>query len=284
MAYTGSERLIDPEGLAEGLARGAHLAVDCRFEMSNPPVGRQRYLAGHVPGARYAHLDDDLSSPVTPETGRHPLPSPEAFAAFLSRIGWTPGSLLVAYDERNNAVAVRLWWLMRYFGKPAALLDGGLEAWQRAGLPLETGEPAVQPSDPPQLAGDPGMIIGAPQLLNELARLKLIDARTAERYRGEVEPFDPKPGRIPGALNRPLALNLEANGRFKSPAALRSEFRTLLGACEPGSVVNYCGSGVTACHNLFALEHAGLAGARVYPGSWSEWLRDPKRPIATGPG
>jgi thiosulfate/3-mercaptopyruvate sulfurtransferase len=276
------DTLIDPADLAEGLRGGACIAVDCRFDLSDPDKGRQDYLSGHIPGARYAHLDDDLSAPGTPSSGRHPLPPPAAIAAFLSRIGWIEDRLLVAYDERNNAIAARLWWLMCYFGKPAALLDGGLEAWQRAGLPLEAGMPKTKPSIPPELEPQAGMTVSADQILAAEGRFTLIDARAAERYRGETEPLDARGGHIPGALNRPMGLNLDESGRFKPAERLREEFRKLVGAADPGTVVNYCGSGVTACHNLFAMERAGYADARVYPGSWSEWLRDADRPVATG--
>jgi thiosulfate/3-mercaptopyruvate sulfurtransferase len=276
------ESLIDPAGLAEGLRSGACIAVDCRFDLSDPDRGRQDYLSGHIPGARYAHLDDDLSAPGTPSSGRHPLPPPAAFAAFLSRIGWVEDRLLVAFDERNNAIAARLWWLMRYFGKPAALLDGGLEAWQRAGLPLEAGMPKTKPSIPPELEPQAEMTVSADQILAADRHFTLIDARAAERYRGETEPLDARGGHIPGALNRSMGLNLDESGRFKPAERLREEFRKLVGAADPGTVVNYCGSGVTACHNLFAMERAGYAGARVYPGSWSEWLCDADRPVATG--
>lgn len=280
----GFDALIDPAELAAGIRSEACLAVDCRFEMSSPAKGRQLYLNGHIPAARYAHLDDDLSSPVTERSGRHPLPSEAAFAAFLSRIGWKKSHLLVAYDERNNAVAARLWWLMRYFGHGAALLDGGLEAWQHAGLPMEVGLTHVEPTELPSLVVNPDMVISADRLLASVPRLKPVDARTPERFRGEIEPLDTRAGRIPGALNRPVALNLEPSGRFKSAGVLREEFRTLLGEIDPAAIVSYCGSGVTACHNLFALERAGINGARLYAGSWSEWLRDPLRPVATGPG
>lgn len=277
-----SEALVDVTGLAAGLRRGEFLVVDCRHDLSNPESGRQAYFSGHIPGAHHAHLDDDLAAPATPTSGRHPLPPPGAFAAFLSRIGWHPGLLLVACDERSNAMAARLWWLMRYFGKPAALLDGGLDAWRSAGLPLESGLPQVEPTIPPELEPNPGLTVSAGEILSAGPELTLIDARSAERYRGEVEPIDPRAGHIPGALNRPMGQNLDDSGRFKSAARLREEFAALLGNSDPSRVVSYCGSGVTACHNLFALERAGLEGARVYPGSWSEWVRDPGRPVASG--
>lgn len=276
-----SEALLQPDALADGLARGDCLAVDCRFDLVNKDKGRQAWLAGHIPGARYAHLDEDLSAPVTPDSGRHPLPPPAAFSAFLGRIGWEESKLLVAYDERNNAIAARLWWLMRYFGLPAGLLDGGLEAWERAGYPLETGVPNVSATAAPEIRPDPGMIATAGEIFEAGSRLTLLDARAAERYRGDVEPLDARGGHIPGALNRPLGLNLDEAGRFKPAEALRREFAGLVGETAPADLVNYCGSGVTACHNLFALERAGFTGTRVYPGSWSEWIRDPQRPVET---
>ncbi|MEJ8568881.1 sulfurtransferase [Elongatibacter sediminis] len=279
-----ADLLVDAATLERGLGQGRLLAVDCRFDLSDPNRGRAVYLEGHVPGARYAHLDDDLSSPVTPASGRHPLPDTGRFSAFLGRIGWHPETRLVAYDERNNAMASRLWWLMRYFGLPAALLDGGLEAWQRAGFPLQPGEPDYAPTDPPELSPAGAMTVSAAQVLDAVPRreLTLLDARAPERYTGEVEPLDSRGGHIPGAINRPLGLNLEADGRFKAADRLGEEFRELLGDADPRAVVNYCGSGVTACHNQFAMELAGIEGARVYPGSWSEWTRDPARPVETG--
>ena len=279
-----AEALVSARQLDRLLAAGQCIVVDCRSDLGNPAKGLQDYLADHIPGARYANLDTDLSSAITPFSGRHPLPGREVFSGFLSRIGWDPGTLLVAYDERTNAFAARLWWLMRFFGQRAALLDGGLAAWIDAGLPLEPGMVVVAPSEAPELVAQNDMAVSATEVLDGLDRhhLSLVDARAPERFSGAVEPLDPVGGHIPGALSRPLARNLDASGRFKSTEQLRSEFHELLGDRPPASVVNYCGSGVTACHNDFAMRLAGLGPGKVYPGSWSEWLRDPSRPIETG--
>jgi len=273
--------LLSAARLNERIAAGEAIAVDCRFDLADTGKGRRDWLAGHVPGARYAHLDDDLSSPVLAHTGRHPLPDPDGFARFLSSIGWRPGLLLVAYDESSNAIAARLWWLMRYFGQAASLLDGGLAAWRAAGLRLETGEPTVEPAPAPTLSPEEGLVVSTRRLAAELGQLTVVDARSSERFTGASEPLDTRAGHIPGAINRPLGSNLRLNGRFKDPAELRGEFEELLEGRE-GAVVHSCGSGVTACHNLFAMELAGLGGSRLYAGSWSEWIRDPARPIATG--
>jgi len=284
-----AELLIAPERLERLLASGSCVAVDCRYDLGKPGAGRQSFLGGHIPGAHYADLGSDLSSPVTSTSGRHPLPSRAAFAEFLSRIAWTREVLLVAYDERNNAIAARLWWLMRYFGCDAALLDGGLETWTRAGLMLEAGSTRCVPTAAPRLQPDASLTATAADIVSSLARtsltlplLTLIDARAPERFSGEVEPLDALAGHIPGALNRPLGLNLDSSGCFKTPAGLKQEFEALLNHRSPASVVHSCGSGVTACHNRFAMELAGLGNTKVYPGSWSEWIRDPSHPIETG--
>ena len=257
------------------------IPVDCRFEFSDTAKGRADWLAGHIPGAAYAHLDNDLSSPVTEHTGRHPLPVAGRFASYLSSIGWSRSKLLVAYDEGSNAVASRLWWLMRYFGQPAALLDGGLAAWVATGRPLESGEPEREAAPIVELHPNDHLQMGTPEVERTVLRGKtlLLDARAGQRFRGEIEPLDTRAGHIPGSLNRPFGSNLGLNGKFKDRVSLRQEFEELLDGRDPGSVVHSCGSGVTACHNLFAMELAGLEGSRLYPGSWSEWIRDPGRPI-----
>jgi len=256
--------------------------VDCRFDLSNPQQGLLDYREGHIPGAVYAHLDEHLSSRITPESGRHPLPGSKVFAGFLASIGWHPGLLLVAYDAGNGAYAARLWWLMRYFGLDSAVLDGGLAAWKSAGLELQQGDVNSTPASIPELHAREPITVSADDIITAGEGLTLLDARGAERYSGAVEPIDSKAGHIPGALNRPFTANLAASGRFKPAAELRAEFSRLLeGSGELASVVHYCGSGVTACHNLFAMELAGLPGSRIYPGSWSEWIRDPARPVET---
>lgn len=277
--------LVSAAELDSLIGNGRAIAADCRFDFANPEKGRSDWLAGHVPGAAYAHLDNDLSSPVEAHTGRHPLPSTAKFAEFLGRIGWTPGRLLVAYDEGSCAVASRLWWLMDYFGQSAALLDGGLAAWRAAGLRLEAGEPVPSPQPPPDLKPRTGATVGSDDILSDLGRddLLVLDARASPRFTGEMETLDTRAGHIPGSVNRPFGSNLTPMGRFKERGQLRREFEALMESRRPGAVAHSCGSGVTACHNLFAMELAGLTGSRLYPGSWSEWIRDPNRPIETGP-
>jgi thiosulfate/3-mercaptopyruvate sulfurtransferase len=259
------------------------IPVDCRFEFSDTDKGRADWRAGHIPGAAYAHLDEDLSSPITEQSGRHPLPEPTRFAAYLASIGWSPAKLLVAYDEGSNAVASRLWWLMRYFGQPSALLDGGLAAWVASGRPLEQGETTRPATAVVELQPDASIKIETATILKKLGTGEplVLDARASQRFRGEVEPLDTRAGHIPASINRPFGSNLQMSGRFKSREVLREEFLELLAGRDPKTLAHSCGSGVTACHNLFAMELAGLEGSRLYPGSWSEWIRDPARPIET---
>lgn len=276
------EILVSAERLRELVARDLCTVFDCRFDLADPGAGRKAWLAGHIPGARYAHLDNDLSSPIEAHTGRHPLPDTEAFAMFLAENGWYPGKLLVAYDEGPNAIAARLWWLMRYHGQPAALLNGGLAAWKAAGFELEQGDVPVVPAERTSLENDPAQVISTGDVLAGLDGLAILDARASERFSGEVENLDTRAGHIPGAINRPFGSNLLMNGRFRGKDELRSEFSELLAGKAPETVAHSCGSGVTACHNLFAMELAGLHGTRLYAGSWSEWIRDSDRPVATG--
>jgi thiosulfate/3-mercaptopyruvate sulfurtransferase len=265
------------------IGNGRCVVVDCRFDFEEADAGRADWLAGHIPGAVYADLDKDLSAPIEPHTGRHPLPDPARFAAWLASIGWSPDKLLVAYDEGPLAVAARLWWLMRYFGQPSALLDGGLPSWRVSGRPLESGDPAPVAAVPIDLQPDKGTTVDSGFVFRHLQgdAMMLLDARSSQRFRGEMETLDTRAGHIPGSLNRHYAANLELGRRFKDPASLREEFQGLLGERDPRVMVHTCGSGVTACHNLFAMELAGLGGSRLYPGSWSEWIRDPARPIET---
>ena len=278
-----SEILVSPERLQQLITAGVCLVVDCRFDLSDVKKGRIEWLEGHIPGAHYAHLDDDLASPITVQSGRHPLPETGAFARFLASLGWSEGQLVVACDEGSNALAGRMWWLMRYFAQPAALLDGGLAAWKEAGLPLETGPVDSQQAPVASLQPITPMAVSSEQVLKNLESKDdiVLDARSPERFSGEVEPLDTKGGHIPDSVNRHLELNLEANGRFKAPSKLRIEFEALLGETGAASVVHSCGSGITACHNLFAMELAGMGTSRLYPGSWSEWIRNPSRPIET---
>ena len=263
------------------------LIVDCRKDLADPGKGHRDYLAGHIPGAAYAELDSDLSdlSLQAQGLGRHPLPSAAAFSTVLGRWGWRPGRQVVAYDAVNGALAAaRLWWLLRYAGQHAvAVLDGGYAAWLAAGQPVSTTAPVHTPSAV-AVRFDPAQVILEHTTLHAAPAPLLLDARAAPRYRGDSEPLDPVAGHVPGALNRPFADNLAADGRFKDAATLRAEFRALLGARQPADTVHMCGSGVTACHNLLAMEHAGLPGSRLYAPSWSGWCSDRARPVATGEG
>ncbi len=262
------------------------LLVDCRFDLADAEGGARAYLAGHLPGAVYASLDHDLSDLGRRGLGRHPLPTDGAFSAVLSRWGWHPGLPVVAYDASSGALAAaRLWWMLRLADQPqVAVLDGGLAAWQAAGLPLESGS-VRRAARSAQVQLDLDQVVWTGELEHRQigADILLLDARAAVRFRGEQEPLDPRAGHIPGALNRPLAENLDTDGCFKSVARLRTEFAALLGDRAPDEVVHSCGSGVTACHNLLAMEHAGLRGSRVYAPSWSGWSSDPEHAVAVGP-
>lgn len=248
--------------------------ADLRWSAAGPPA-RQKYDAGHIPGAVFVDLDHDLSQPGGP--GRHPFPSPEAFAKTLGRLGIGAHTHVVVYDEGNNSIASRLWFMLRVHGhERASLLDGGLEAWVEAGLPLSKEEPRIQPLPPPALRLDKTRLVDREQV-ERRGTAPLLDARAPDRYRGEVEPLDKRAGHIPGALNAPWAANLTATKRFRPPAELRDLYT------KYNSPILSCGSGVTACHDAFAMELAGLSPARLYVGSWSDWSSDPSRPIATGP-
>jgi thiosulfate/3-mercaptopyruvate sulfurtransferase len=276
--------LIDAASLA-ALPPNDVLIVDCRFDLADPAKGGRDYLDGHIPGAVYASLDRDLSdlSRQGEGLGRHPLPLESAFDTLLSRWGLRAGMQLVSYDAASGALAAaRLWWLLRLVGvQSVAVLDGGYAAWLAAGLPVEVGEGARSTSQV-------SLRYDASQVLLDHASLphgdggQLLDARAAPRYCGDVEPLDRVGGHIPGALNRPFADNLGSDGRFKQPAQLRDEFTQVLGSTPPSGVVHMCGSGVTACHNLLAMEHAGLHGSRLYAPSWSGWISNPSRPVAKG--
>lgn len=277
--------LIDVESLAAQLASSDCVPIDCRFTLTDPPAGRAAYERGHIPGARYAHLDDDLAREPTPAEGRHPLPEPEVLAATLGAWGISRDTLVVAYDEGSGAIAARLWWLLRWLGhERCAVLDGGFAAWQQAGLPIETTIPAVTACRY-VLSGPPARdaVVATGEVASRLREGDLlVDARAAPRYRGEQESIDPVAGHIPGAMNRPFSSNVTADGRFRSPRELRAELEALLGGRDASRLVAMCGSGVTACHLLLALEHAGLRGGRLYAGSWSEWIRDASRPVERG--
>ena len=276
--------LIHPAELA-AVPSSEVLLVDCRFDLADPQKGRREFLQGHIPGAVFASLDHDLSDLARQAEGlgRHPLPLEPAFNALLSRWGWRIGMQVVGYDTAGGALAAaRLWWLLRLVGVPAAVLDGGYAAWLAAGLPVEIGEGAARPATELALHYDAAQVVLDHSGISTDFSGKLLDARAAPRYRGEVEPLDRVGGHVPGALNRPFSENLGSDGRFKPSDQLRAEFTAVLGATEPRHVLHMCGSGVTACHNLLAMEYAGLHGSRLYAPSWSGWVSDPQRPVAKG--
>lgn len=262
------------------------IVFDCRHDLVDVEAGRRAYAASHLPGARFAHLDEHLSAAKTGRNGRHPLPDPQAFARWLGSQGVSPDTQVVAYDASGGYYAARLWWMLRWLGHDAAaVLDGGFPAWERESRPLATEVPqpvarafAARPRE--QLRVDAARVLAS---LGS-STMQLVDARTPERFAGRNETLDPVGGHIPGAINRLFQLNLAADGRFKCAETLREEFRALLGERPAAEVVHQCGSGVTACHNLLAMEVAGLGGSRLYPGSWSEWCADPSRPVETAAG
>jgi thiosulfate/3-mercaptopyruvate sulfurtransferase len=276
--------LIAAEALA-ALAPDAALVVDCRFALADPSQGEREFVQAHVPRAVYASLDHDLSDLSKHGLGRHPLPDVAAFARTLARWGWRPGQRVVAYDTAGGALAAaRLWWMLGSVGIEASVLDGGWQAWTAAGLPVEQGVVVPRASTAVDLLFDPARVVYFDELenLRRQSATLLLDARAAARFRGESEPIDRAAGHVPGARNRPFAQNLAADGRFKPAAALHTEFTALLGAHAAKDVVHMCGSGVTACHNLLAMEAAGLRGSRLFAPSWSGWVSDPARPVATG--
>jgi thiosulfate/3-mercaptopyruvate sulfurtransferase len=280
--------LIDVESLRALIGTPGALVLDCRFDLAAPAAGREAYLRGHIPGARYLDLNRDLSGPVSAASGRHPLPDPIALDAFFRGLGVVPDTQAVVYDDSNGSFAARAWWLLRWLHHPkVAVLDGGMSAWLRARGALESGEPsrvAAGQSLPPAVQVDRRAVLGTDELIAALdnPRTLLIDARAAERFAGAVEPIDPVAGHIPGAANHPFSANLRADGRFLPAEELERRWRDRLAGASPADVIVMCGSGVTACHNLLALERAGFAGAKLYAGSWSEWIRDPSRPVARG--
>ena len=288
---------------------GSHLqdnwvVVDCRFDLQNDQWGREQYLASHIPGAVYASLSHDMAGPKTGTNGRHPLPSMDALTATLGRLGISSGSQhpgtpapshprtpapshpqVIAYDQDSGMYASRLWWLLRYAGHDAvALLDGGWAKWLREGRPTRSGMETRTPTTF-VAAPRPGMRVAVDELVSLVSdpATLLVDARAPERYEGRTEPIDRVPGHIPGAVNHHYKSNALDDSTFLSPDALRDRFTELLDGRDPSQAVMYCGSGVTACHNLLAMAHAGLPGARLYPGSWSEWSADPTRPVEKGP-
>ncbi|MDQ3855568.1 MAG: sulfurtransferase [Chloroflexota bacterium] len=282
MQYT---TLIELEDAAAHLEDEGWLFVDCRFVLGQPQAGRAAYLEAHVPGAVYADLEADLSGQVVPgQTGRHPLPSEADFDATMSRLGVWAGTQVVAYDEQTGAMAAaRLWWLLKWAGHDTvAVLDGGFEAWRAAGLPVAAG---WQQRPPARFEGRyrPGMAASAEDLLSAASSppVLLVDARAADRYRGENESMDPVAGHIPGAISLPYPGNLGRDGRFLPADELRARYESATDSADPESTVFYCGSGVTAAHSVLAYAHAGLGVPKLYPGSWSEWITDPARPVET---
>jgi thiosulfate/3-mercaptopyruvate sulfurtransferase len=280
MTYT---TLISAEDLARNLADPDWAVVDCRFSFNDTHAGRRAYLESHIAGAVYAHLDEDLCGPIVPgQTGRHPLPDPAVLARTLGGWGIDRQVQVVAYDDTAGSMAVRLWWLARWLGHDGvALLDGGWQAWQALGGLVHSGLEARPAREiQPELRAD--WVVGAEQVerLRTHPDYELVDSRAMERYRGETEPIDPVAGHIPGAVCLPFMDNVDSAGHWRSPAELRQRFSALLGNTPPERVVFYCGSGVTAAHNLLAMAHAGLGDGRLYAGSWSEWINDPRRPVA----
>jgi thiosulfate/3-mercaptopyruvate sulfurtransferase len=264
------------------------IVFDCRHDLAKPEAGATAYAQSHIPGARFMHLDRDLAGPPTEADGefrgRHPLPDAVVFAQKLAAAGVTAQSQVVSYDDSGGIYAARLWWMLRWLGHEAvAVLDGGWNQWLAGGHPVDDKAPVPAPGDftiGPGIAGHVDVQYLTAYLHSR--GLQIVDARAADRYRGENETMDPVAGHIPGALNRAYWHNLDANGRFRAAADLKEDFIGLLGNRRPFEVVHQCGSGVTACHNLLAMEIAGLSGSRLYPGSWSEWCADPSRPVATG--
>ncbi|MBI5717656.1 MAG: sulfurtransferase [Burkholderiales bacterium] len=271
------DRLADPAAKT--------LVADCSFELADPAAGRRAYDAGHVPGAVYVHLEEQLSAAKTGRNGRHPLPKRAQFAAAMAAWGADDDTLVVGYDNAGGMYAARLWWMLRWVGHgAAAVLDGGVAAWKAEGGPLVVAEPGAHRRGGFSLRASLAPIAdyAAVKANVDSGERLVLDARAPDRFRGENETLDPIGGHIPGAVNRLFRDNLGADGHFKPAAQLRAEFERLLGGRSGAAVISQCGSGVTACHNLLAMEVAGLHGAALYPGSWSEWCAQPGAAIATG--
>lgn len=281
---TRYETLIGTADLARHLDDPGFVIVDVRHDLAQPERwGQDAYAQSHIPRAAFAHVDRDLSAPTTGRNGRHPLPTPEAASAVFARLGIDATKQVVAYDQGNGTYASRLWWMLRWLGhENVAVLDGGFAEWTREDRPVERETQVATPTT--FVAGRVRPTVSAAGIAASLPRhgLVLLDARAAERYRGDVEPLDPVAGHIPGALNRPHSRNVAADGTFRPAGELRADFDAMLHGRSPGDVVHYCGSGVSACHNILAMTIAGYPLTRLYPGSWSEWCADPKRPVARG--
>lgn len=279
-----ADTLVDVETVSKRLAEPDWLLIDCRASLGDALQGRRDWAQAHIPGALHADLETDLSGPTSMASGRHPLPSHEAWTATLSGWGITPETQVVAYDGNGGQFAARLWWMLHWAGHAhAAVLDGGLVAWQAAGLDLDTSARTRTPTCFQPAWHDDWLITTAG--LQELLRgnCLLVDARAPERFAGQQEPVDPVAGHVPGAVNHFCNANLDPHGKFLPPGELRRRWSATLGGSEAGELVSMCGSGVTACHNLLAMAHAGLPRGRLYAGSWSEWIRDPSRAVATDP-
>jgi thiosulfate/3-mercaptopyruvate sulfurtransferase len=277
--------LISTDALAPHLDDPAFVVLDVRHDLAQPDSwAEDQYRAGHLPGARFVHLDRELSAPKNGRNGRHPLPAPTEAAALFGRLGIGPDTQVIAYDQNSGMFAARLWWMLRWLGHEAvAVLDGGIAKWQREGRPLSTEVPVRQPV---VFAPLPPLATASAQDVQESLATQsrfIIDARAPERFRGEVEPMDPVAGHIPGARNWPYTQNMGADGTFKPAADLAAGFAGFLGTTPPSAVIHQCGSGVTACHNVLAMAVAGYPLTTLYPGSWSEWVADPLHPVATGP-
>ena len=273
--------VVSTEQLAQQVNDPAWIVIDCRFTLTNTEAGRAAYARGHIPGALYAHLDQDLAGPKNGSNGRHPLPDAQAFAQKLGAWGIDAKTQVVVYDDSFGAIAVRLWWMLRWMGHDAvALLDGGLPKWQREQRPLTADLPQVTPKVfTAQVRHD--MVVDTDAVLRATSAL-IVDARAEMRFIGEIEPLDPVAGHVPGAKNLPFDDNLAMDGTLLPAAELRERYTELLDGKSPEQVIHMCGSGVTTCHNLLAMEIAGLKGGKLYAGSWSEWVADPSRPVAKG--
>lgn len=280
------DTLVETEVLAVHLDDPQWVVFDCRSVLGDSGAGPRMYAEGHIPGARHLHLERDLSGPVTPQTGRHPLPDPAALAAKLGKAGVGRNTQVAAYDDAGGAHAARLWWLLRWLGhRPVAVLNGGWQQWLKEGRAVSTDVPAPQPHQFPYHGVGQSDYLTTGEVMEMVQGRQpglLADARAASRYRGEGETIDPVAGHVPGAVSLPFAGNLAEDGRFSSPSVLRQRFEAALGDIPPDRAVFMCGSGVTACHDLLAMELAGMKGARLYAGSWSEWIRDAARPVAKG--
>ncbi len=280
----GFTTLVSTENLAQHLDDPAWIVFDCRFTLTNAEAGRRAYTGGHVPGARYAHLEESLSAPVTSTSSRHPLPSPDEFADQLGRWGVDTDKQIIIYDDSFGSMAVRLWWMLRWMGhESVALLDGGWPKWRREKHAITTEPPVIQSARfQHHLTTDRQVDANQVEVMRQDKNALIIDARPEERFTGDYEPLDKISGHIPGSVNWPFEENLDLGGTYLPAAELRESYLKILHGISPEQVVHSCGSGVTACHNILAMEIAGLSGSRLYAGSWSEWITDPARPVETG--